>query len=704
MNNFEKSINKKNAETPDYEAILKWQKGGLEASGIELEKTETNLVEEKNIEIEEKQKGDKEKLNKERLGVEESKDLKTTIGKGLFDTLGSVFGFRSIKEVPKLINEYFTKKEQRGNIDESVKKLLIEIENRKNKDWYKEQFENKKEGEEESRPISLRIKELNERLKDPKMSIEEKTGMRKAMADILKEHRNESKNIETSKDEKVKKVLDLYINNSAQTITAAREVLNTASIMAMVPWIRLYGYAAFSGIERMVKASNQYDKEHLNDKVGDTEKLGFLVKDLTVNSTKETYNGLIGNFFNKDSKKTKLQKAGEFSSSVFKLIRVAGLVEFENQLQSGSMPIQEGAKKFWDAVANGNFSDVIKQGGDNILNNAQKYLSFIGLSENPQESVKELVDGNKSSAGLFIFSAKDIPEETKLDVVEIKENIINDNEELGSAMIRKGEGITHALVRQLKSDPKSFGFEGDENNTIELHRWAQQKSYDLAVENDFINPEKGVEVRVVFDKDNPSGYFLHKDGFIEKIKLNNSENFESVSSVAPETEIKHVDDDEYAWSVGKQIKSDLEEAKIREDLAISEFNKADISSEPSSVEDVRKEINEVPKTVLEENEEVENLKEEMPEQAEKIETEKEEIKNIEKNTEVNNLEKESKIENELINSGAKTETINLSKFSKVVFKFNKDNKVSDVLIPTRELDYYSNEDANANFIIIGLIP
>jgi ATP-dependent Lon protease len=263
-------------------------------------------------------------------------------------------------------------------------------------------------------------------------------------------------------------------------------------------------------------------------------------------------------------------------------------------------------------------------------------------------------------------------------------------------MIRKGEGITHALVHQLKSDPKSFGFEGDENNTIELHRWAQQKSYDLAVENDFINPEKGVEVRVVFDKDNPSGYFLHKDGFIEKIKLNNSENFESVSSVAPETEIKHVDDDEYAWSVGKQIKSDLEEAKTREDLAISEFNKADISSEPSSVEDVRKEINEVPKTVLEENEEVENLKEEMPEQAEKIETEKEEIKNIEKNTEVNNLEKESKIENELINSGAKTETINLSKFSKVVFKFNKDNKVSDVLIPTRELDYYSNEDANAN--------
>lgn len=488
----------------------------LESRIKEVERLK-NEQEIKNVSVESVKpltKEEKEARTSERLGIEKSLELKSLIGKGLVDTLGSVFGARSAWEVPKAVLGYFKKKEQRGKISEATVSLFESVQARKKLE--------KIPAEELAKPIKLKIKELNERLKDVKMPAKEKSGLRKEMAEILKEYRQADRSLEEAKTEKIGNLLDLYVNNSAQTMIAAREALNTVSIMAMMPWLRGVGYTALAGVERAVKASDNYEKEHFKEKEK-TGKLGFLAKSLTVDAAKETYNGLIGNFFNKE--KSKVQTGAEFATSIFGLMRLAGVAEFEAQLQSGAMTMQEGAQKFWGSLEEGDFSEALKQGGENWKTNAERLLSYVGLSENPERAMQKLIAEREAGE-------VKAPEEKIKEILEGREKI----KEL--ATIRRGEGITHSFLRQLENDPDTYGFKGDANNQLEVHRWAQRQAYALAVKNGFISPPSGEEVRVYWDAKNPSSYLLKPDLSVEVLN-------------------KH----EYRWNSQEQIKAEIERAQ-----------------------------------------------------------------------------------------------------------------------------------------------
>ncbi len=454
----------------------------------------------------------------ERLGFEDQPDLRQLVAKGAMDTLGSVFGIRLGWELPKLALDHLKKKAQRGNISDSTIALLESAQARKNPGKYQKYQpspEEMKKAEEmmtpkEFKPVVTKIKALNERLQEAKMPAQEKLALRKEMAEILKSYRNKDGKLEEDRTEKVGKLLDLYINNSAQGMVVAREAVNTVSIMTMMPWLRTIGYTAFAGAERAVKAGNNYDKAHFRDGGSKAEKVGFLAKNLTVDAAKETYNGLIGNFFNKEVGKAKT--ITEFISGMGKLLRVVGIVGFEHALQSGTLAMQEGGQKFWESVDKGNFGEALEQGYENWLNNTQRIFSHIRLAENPDDAVRYL-NGNKEAMATAAIHKEAIE---KIQLGKTAENLEKMKE---LATIRKGEGIIHGLLRQLENDPAARGYTGDLNNQVAVHRWAQHEAYALAVKNNFIDSKTGAEVRV-FDSKDPSVYLLKQDNTVEVFKRN----------------------------------------------------------------------------------------------------------------------------------------------------------------------------------------
>lgn len=67
------------------------------------------------------------------------------------------------------------------------------------------------------------------------------------------------------------------------------------------------------------------------------------------------------------------------------------------------------------------------------------------------------------------------------------------------AIVRKWEGITHALSRQIKHAPalaQELGYTGDPNDAIALDKFADKKAWDIAVENGYVNEGTGQEIRV----------------------------------------------------------------------------------------------------------------------------------------------------------------------------------------------------------------
>ncbi len=107
------------------------------------------------------------------------------------------------------------------------------------------------------------------------------------------------------------------------------------------------------------------------------------------------------------------------------------------------------------------------------------------------------------------------PSGSSKPTIETIEKYISSKEILDKATIGKGEGIEHALIRQLKSNPTLFGFKGDVNDLKAVEAWAEKYAHELAIKNGFVDPKTGVETRVFWFKDHKIAYLLQPDGTIK---------------------------------------------------------------------------------------------------------------------------------------------------------------------------------------------
>lgn len=65
---------------------------------------------------------------------------------------------------------------------------------------------------------------------------------------------------------------------------------------------------------------------------------------------------------------------------------------------------------------------------------------------------------------------------------------------LDAATVGKGEGIEHALHRQLEMNPEKFGYTGDLNNHNAIHQWAGRQADIIAHDQNYF--QNGIETRV----------------------------------------------------------------------------------------------------------------------------------------------------------------------------------------------------------------
>lgn len=235
-------------------------------------------------------------------------------------------------------------------------------------------------------PVREKIRALEGKLKKAKISPEDKRKVRDHLASILKDYRHKEKESGDDRTRKIERVLDTYMSNKAQALLVAKEALNTASIIAIAPWLRLGGYAAFAGLERGAKAMNAYDKEHFNinkDKESHwVEKGKTVLKDVFWNSFKETARGASFNTLFKEKEKGGWAKGGEFVSSFFTALRFVGLAEYGAMGYMGKLPTQDYDKLKEMIVDVKSFRDVgnvALQAGQNWFGNLERLAGYAGI-------------------------------------------------------------------------------------------------------------------------------------------------------------------------------------------------------------------------------------------------------------------------------------------------------------------------------------
>lgn len=95
-------------------------------------------------------------------------------------------------------------------------------------------------------------------------------------------------------------------------------------------------------------------------------------------------------------------------------------------------------------------------------------------------SVIPMTTGNHNSAvpPVKVVAAKEIPEELKI------------------AIVGKGEGIEHALIRQIIFVPELYGYKGDTGDKKAVKKWAQKKAHQIAILAGYVDAKTGNELRV----------------------------------------------------------------------------------------------------------------------------------------------------------------------------------------------------------------
>ena len=499
-----------------------------------------------------KEKAYYDEKNKKEKGFKDT-SVGKTLATGARDTLGSIFGVRSAWEIKKLYDSMKNK----GNAEEATLELLkmmqasnnirndvveekqfeeggdytrtmpaVQVEKKTVRDIdgtrldpikdrikimnlseeEKNLFEEDKEGR---GPVRQKLMNFNEKLKNVNLPEAEKKELRHQMAVILKERRHSTEKIDKQKTNEIGKVFDVFASNSAQRMVVAREVINTVSIFAMMPWLRTVGYAGFAAASSIVKAENAYDKKHFGEQSNIKEKLSSIGKAITIDSAKETFHGLTGNFFSKEGKKKGFwQRVASFGSAFGSVLRIAGIAEFEHALQAGNTIMTEGGEKFGEALMGGHIGEALKQGGENWVHNTQRVLSYIHLSQNPDKIASNLIGGAGLKNGTDMGVGHNLSH---------SESPIDANKLMEDAKIGKGEGIIHTFQRQIMDNPKAFGYHGDPHNIAELHKFAAHRGYGFAVKNGYVNPEHGTETRIHFDPKHSQEFILHPDGSVQEV-------------------------------------------------------------------------------------------------------------------------------------------------------------------------------------------
>ncbi|MEN9582143.1 MAG: hypothetical protein RL641_97, partial [Candidatus Parcubacteria bacterium] len=131
------------------------------------------------------------------------------------------------------------------------------------------------------------------------------------------------------------------------------------------------------------------------------------------------------------------------------------------------------------------------------------------------------------------------------------------------AYIQKGEGIEHALRRQIEHNPdiaKELGWDG-KGGDAGLHKFSGNAAHKLAIEEGYVDPKTGNEVRVKYSGDKDSFFKInkHTDGSLgidegHGTTYTENELTDKADGLSGyEREMNHPDTNEYIYKNGHKV-------------------------------------------------------------------------------------------------------------------------------------------------------
>ncbi|MFH1427571.1 MAG: hypothetical protein ABIG60_03515 [Patescibacteria group bacterium] len=130
----------------------------------------------------------------------------------------------------------------------------------------------------------------------------------------------------------------------------------------------------------------------------------------------------------------------------------------------------------------------------------------------PRQTIPNIPDTAKEMTTQAPEVQAPVEETPKVAVEEVVPPVSEKTIEIPKeAFIHKGEGIEHALIRQLKAHPDEYGYKGDVHDAGAIKDWAGQEAHRLAIRSGYVDKITGEEVRIGTKGINTAAYVIEKN-------------------------------------------------------------------------------------------------------------------------------------------------------------------------------------------------
>lgn len=278
-------------------------------------------------------------------GIIDNKITKVTVST-LYKTYGSITGLKFLMDMgltmtagaghllAKMSQAKFGERVENSTFMETVKSndmysylhdSFAETGARKTRQGLKEEFVSLPAGAEQ---VADKMDALKNKIENnSKLSPEQKEEYLNKVKAILEESSKESETNKNVHRDKLGKLTEAYVSNQVSGLSLTRDALNLGFSATGFMGARAAAYFGIAVAQRIAKAEIQYGKmlDQEKQEKGIDSKTSFVLKDLFINSTKETIRGLSLSSSDGEKKLTKTQRAVNFIKEAGAVARVFGI-------------------------------------------------------------------------------------------------------------------------------------------------------------------------------------------------------------------------------------------------------------------------------------------------------------------------------------------------------------------------------------------
>ena len=305
---------------------------------------------------------------------------------------------------------------------------------------------------------------------------------------------------------KAKELLEIFMQNKVSKMTIAKDALNTLLTATGMSMVRGAVYTATSIGERVIKGRREYDKKTAIEGAQFETKTEYALRDLIVNSTRETARSLLG---------LGAEKGKGFRGRAIDFVRAAGTVArgfgIAGLALADTATPGEAVSDLIEKIQEQGIMCAIKE---NFFDNAARAWQVYTHPGATASAIWHRFFGHGTEAGPAMAGHHIVPGAEQVAVAAAAEQIspdlqahldkFGDNQTLREAFlaeahaghhtpeeitnaftVHKGDGLERIIERQLLLDPEKFGLH-DQNilgDPDKLQHWAGHEARIIAVKN-----------------------------------------------------------------------------------------------------------------------------------------------------------------------------------------------------------------------------